>query len=110
MTPRSVLVRDLLLLALGICVAFVSLVVVALVWRGAFTWVWFARVIFVSALVVGGLVLLWLPRIFRARFVRGSPYRRVDRAPGYIMALLLVLIFLGLFVCGGLMEWWFEWR
>lgn len=112
MSPRTILVRDLLALALGIGLAIVLMVAGALQMGGAFSWIWFARAILVSAVVVIAIEIFILQRARRVTHVRGPlmSWRRVDQTQGCSIALLGALIALGLLACGGLMEWWLEWK
>lgn len=112
MSTRSEFFRDALVVAFGIC-AVIALLVVAGLWLiGALTWVWFGRLILVAALgagLVGGLVLL---RTLRGQRVRRNGYglNGSDRTAGCTAVVLIVFVIFGLLGCGGLLEWFFEFR
>ena len=112
MSTRSEFFRDALLAALGVC-ALIALLVVGVLWfSGAFSWLWFARVILAAALLaalVEGIVVL---RALGERRVRthSTGLRRADRTPGCTAAVLLMFVVLGLAFCGALLEWVIEFR
>lgn len=112
MSSRMFLVRQMFLLALGISAAIVFIVAVGLSVGGMFSLVWFARAIFVTALVVGGIELLMIPRTLRVNHMRGptATWRHTDRSQGCSVLLLGALIMVGLLACGSLMVWWLEIR
>lgn len=112
MSLRKFPIRPLFLLTLGIGTAIVILVAVGLAVSGMFSPVWFARAIFITALVVGGIELLMIPRTLRVSYVRGhtATWRQTDRSQGCTVLLLGALITMGLFACGSLMVWWLELR
>lgn len=112
MTSRSEFFRDALVAALGICIVIALLVVAGLWLSGAFSWLWFARVILAAALLaalVEGFVVL---RALGERRVQARSFglRRSDRTAGCTAAVLLAFIVLGLAFCGALLEWMIELR
>ncbi len=112
MSPRTMLVRDLLVLALGGSFLIVLVVAGVLLLGGAFSWIWFARAIVLSAVVIGSAQMFVLSRALRTTHVQGplASWRRVDSTQGCSIALLGALIALALLFCGGVMDWWLEWR
>lgn len=112
MSTRSEFFRDALVAALGICVGIAVFVVAGLWLSGAFSLLWFARVILVAALAVGLLEVLVLLRTLRERRVLRNGYGLYgsDRTAGCTAAVLIAFVILGLFVCGGLLEWALEIR
>ncbi len=112
MSPRMFLLRELFLLAIGVAGVIVLSVASALTLGGMFSWVWFARAILICALVFSALEFLVIQRALRVTHQRGvlSMWRVNDRAQGCTVALVGALIAASLLLCGGLMEWWVEWK
>ncbi|MCG3141240.1 MAG: hypothetical protein HDKAJFGB_02465 [Anaerolineae bacterium] len=112
MSTRSEFFRDALVTAFGICAAIALLVFVALWFFDVLSWLWFARIILaaaVGAALVGGFILL---RTLRARHVRRNQYGlyRTDRTAGCTAGLLIAFVLAGLAICGGVLEWFLEFR
>ncbi len=112
MSPRMRLLRDLVLFALGLMGLIGLLVAGGLTVGGAFSLLWFARVLLVVALLLWAVEFAMLPRALRVRQVRGplDSWRRTDRKQGCSLILLGGLTAFGLLVCSGLLELWLEFR
>lgn len=112
MTTRSEFFRDALLAAFGICAAIALLIVAGLWLTGAFSWLWFARIILGAALTVGLLEGLVLLRAMRAQRVLRNGYGLygTDRTAGCTAAVLIAFVIVGLMVCGVVLEWVLEIR
>jgi hypothetical protein len=112
MSARRTLVREILRLSLLIGVLVVILIGAALLVSGAFSLVWFARIVFGVAFGSAIVELLILQRAMRVSHVRGplATWRNTDRTQGCGIALLGALVVMGLMLCGVLMEWWAEFR
>jgi hypothetical protein len=112
MAPHIHWLRDCVLAALGVGLAIVLIVVFGLTMGGMFSWVWLARAMLVTAMITGILEFFVLSRALRVRHVRGplSSWRRNDPTQGCTVALLGGLIAIGLVLCGGVMDWWLEWK
>lgn len=112
MASRMDLVRELVLLALGVGVLILVIVAAVLSLGGAFSLPFFARTIFVLGFAAVPLELFILVRALRVSQVRGpfATWHTTDRTQGCGVAILGALVALGLVACGGLLEWWLEFR
>jgi hypothetical protein len=112
MVSRNDLVREMVVLATALVSAFALGAAVVLALGGAFTLVWFARALLLGAVFIGGVVFLLLQRAARVTHVQGplTTWRRAERTQTCSIAVLCALVGLSLFVCGGLLEWWLEFR
>lgn len=112
MSSRSELVREMLLLTLGSGIVIVLLIAGALWFTGAFSWLTFARWILIAGAIIIIVEVFIILRVLRVTSVRGSgaTWRRADRMQGCAAALIVGLIMLGLLVCGGVLDWWLEFR
>ena len=112
MSTFSEFVRETLLVACGIGFVIVTGEAVGLWAFGAFSWIWFARLVLAAALVTLTLLLFVLWRSLRSPRMRVGTFgaRRDDHAQGCTFAFLISFVTLGLFVCGGLLEWLLELR
>lgn len=112
MPSRSELVRQMLALTIISGIVIVLLIAGALWLTGAFSWVTLARWILIAGAVIAVGELFIMLRVLRVTSVRGSgaTWRRADRMQGCTAALIVGLIVLGLFACGGLLDWWLEFR
>ncbi|MBI4670511.1 MAG: hypothetical protein HY741_02425 [Chloroflexi bacterium] len=110
MSNRSELLRQTLLLASGSGIVIALLVAGGLWLSGAFSPVLFARWIVIVGAVIAIVEVMILQRVLCTTTVRGfgATWRRADRMQGCSAALLVGMIVLGLFVCGGLLDWWLE--
>lgn len=112
MSPRLKLVFDLVLIALIVGGIIVLGLGGALMVSGAFSLVWLARLILISAVLVLAIEVVVLQRSTRVNHVRGplGTWRLTDRTQGCTFALLGGVLVAGLFLCGGIMEFLLEWR
>lgn len=110
MSPRWILLRDLCLCALGIGVGIVLLVAFVLLLGGLFSWMWLARGVFMTALVMCLVEGIIFQHARRVTLLPGplTAWHRNDPMQGCSFAILGAVVALGLLVCGGLMEWWLE--
>lgn len=112
MSTRSEFFREAFIAAAGIGVVIVASEALGLWWFGAFSWIWFARLVLIAAGIALALVLLILLRNARRQkmyFSVNGP-RRIDHTQGWTLAFLIGAVAVGLFVCGGLLEWLFEFQ
>lgn len=112
MSPHVNWVRDCVLIALGVGAAIFGIVILGLAMGGAFSWVWLARAMLVTAMAAWALEFFVLTRALRVRHVRGplTAWRRTDSTQGCTLALFGALVATGLLLCGGVMDWWLEWK
>lgn len=112
MSSRSLALRDLLFLAAGIGGMIVLLLAGALTLGGAFSWLWFARALMLSGLILCIIEVVLLGRLRHVNHVRGplTSWRRQDRMQGCSLAMLGAVIIVGMLACGGLMDWVLEFR
>ena len=106
MDARGELVREMVLLALGIGLT-IALTVAGVLWLGGlFTWLWYERAILAAALFIVAADVMVLPRILRTSPMRGPLYmwRRTDRTQGCSVALLIGMVALSLMLCSALLN------
>jgi hypothetical protein len=107
MSTRSEFLRETLMAGLGIAAAIVLLIGLGLWLAGVFMWLWYARMVLGAAVFVAVAAIVVFVRTLPTRTVRSgvAGMRRVDRTPGYVLALLMTIVALSLAACGGLMDW-----
>jgi len=107
MSSREQILKDLALYATGLGLITAALAGGVLWLGGAFSFAWLARTILAIAVVFALLELVVLVRTISAGHIHTphTSWRRVDKLPGYSMALLLGLLIVELLFCGVLFGW-----
>jgi hypothetical protein len=102
----------MLLIVVGVLTAVLLVIAALLTLGGSFSPIWFARGLLLAGLVTIAVELLILPRALRVEHVRGplATWRRQDRTQACSFIVLGALVGFALLFCGGIMEWWLEFR